>query len=76
MQVTVGQLTFNAYAVNVARLIGTTAGYDIDVEPMAPGTVKVTATDKNGHSLRASGSTEEAACLKIINKLAEVMNGR
>ncbi len=76
MQVTVGQLTFNAYAVNVARLIGTTAGYDIDLEPMAPGTVRVTATSQSGQTLRATGHDAEAACLNIINKLAEVMNGR
>ncbi len=73
MQVQVGKLSFNAHAVAVARMIATTAGYDCDVEPMAPGLVKVTATGPS--TLRSSGRTAEEACERIIEKLIKEMNG-
>lgn len=72
MQVTVGQLSFVSSAVAVARMIATTAGYDCDVEPMAPGHVTVTATGRK--TLRASGKTAEEACERIIEQLIKDMH--
>ena len=76
MQVTVGKLVFNAWSVNVARLVGATAEYDIDVEPMEPGKVRITATGHAGGKIVVTGKTHDDACEQIINRLAGELHGR
>lgn len=69
--VTVGKLKLNVLPVNVARMIAATAGYSVDLEPMEPGRVKVTATKDGAGPLHGTGKNVDDACLDIINKIVK-----
>ncbi len=71
MQVSLPELVlaFKAPTLEVARMVAGAAGYtDVDIEPMEPGRVKVTAV-KGDKVLRIIGETVQDVCGKLIGKL-------
>lgn len=72
MEVTVrtedGDLSFVAPTLEVARLVASAHGFHVDVEPMEPGRVKLTAT-RSTTTIRTTGSTENEAAAKLIKGL-------
>lgn len=65
-----GVLNVNAGVLDVARLVASAHGFHLDIEPMAPGAAKLTATHgTTGAIVRANGSSVEAAAEKLIGLL-------
>jgi hypothetical protein len=63
-----GWLTFEAPTLEVARLIASASGFDVDLEPGAPGQVALRA-HRNGVTITTSGTTEYDAAHKLIERL-------
>lgn len=63
-----GWLTFEAPTLEVARLVASASGFNVDVEPGAPGAVKLTAT-RDGVNIVTNGTTVYDAAEKLIRKL-------
>ena len=72
MQVTVrteeGDLSFEAPTIEVARLVASAHGFHVDVEPMEPGRVKLTAS-RGKATIHCSGPTVNGAAAKLIKGL-------
>ncbi len=64
--------SFDAPTLTVACLVANTCGFqDVDVEPMEPGRVRITAkSDKR--TITYTGTTVHDACHKLIVALAGV----
>ncbi len=59
----------NCHILELTRLLASSTGYhDVDVEPMEPGRVKITAHG-SGPKLHFSGKDLEDACRKLIESL-------
>ena len=69
VRTTEGWLTFEAPTLEVARLIASASGFNVDVEPGAPGHVKLTAT-RGDLTINTSGTTVYDAAEKLITRLA------
>ena len=64
-----GWLTFDAPTLEVARLVASASGFNVDVEPGAPGTVRLTA--QNGKAtIITNGSNVYEAAEKLIKRLS------
>lgn len=67
-----GNLVFDAQTLDVARLVASTRGFHLDIEPMGPGAAKLTATHhRTGAIIRANGTSVWHAAEKLINLLTE-----
>ncbi len=66
-----GWLSFEAPTLEVARLIASASGFNVDVEPGAPGHVKLTAS-RGDVTINCSGSTVYDAAEKLIKRLCHV----
>ncbi len=64
-----GWLSFEAPTLEVARLVASCHGFNVDVEPGAPGACKLTAT-KGDITINTNGSTVYDAAEKLIKRLA------
>jgi hypothetical protein len=67
-----GWLSFEAPTLEVARLIASASGFNVDLEPGAPGHVKLTATrqgPKGPVTITTNGSTVYEAAEKLIKGL-------
>lgn len=60
-----GDLGFIATTIEVARLVASAHGFHVDVEPMEPGRVKVTARRLEA-TIHCSGSSVNDAASKLI----------
>ncbi len=69
MQVTIGLRTLCVPTVDVARMVGSAAGFHIDLEPMEPGRVRVTASGLT-EKMTFTGVDVQEACQKLIERLA------
>ncbi len=56
--------------MDVARLVASAHGFNVDLEPGAPGYVKLTADHPNGAVLHYSGATVNEAAAKLIKGLS------
>ena len=64
------KVTFHSESLDVARLVASTFGYDVDIEPGEPGKNKLTATDRRtGHTVTANGTSPTVAAEKLIELL-------
>ena len=64
-----GDLNFMAPTIEVARLVASAHGYHVDVEPGAPGHVKLTATSvKSKATIVVNGTTVNDAAGKLVGK--------
>ena len=62
-----GYMSFEAPTLEVARLVASAHGYDVDLEPMEPGRVKLTATHrKKGTTIAYSGKGENEVAHKML----------
>lgn len=72
MRVTVetaeGNLNFEAPTLEVARLVASAHGFDVDLEPMEPGRVKLRA-HRGKTTINCTGSTENDAAEKLLKGL-------
>jgi hypothetical protein len=64
-----GELAFQAPTLEVARLIASTHGFHVDVEPGAPGHCKLSAT-RDGATIVCNGTCPEDAAAKLIRGFA------
>jgi hypothetical protein len=64
-----GWLRFDAPTLEVARLLASVYGWDVDCEPGAPGKVQLTAK-RGDATIRTNGTTVYDAAEKLIGKLA------
>ncbi len=64
-------ISFQAPTLDVARLVASAHGFHVDVEPMEPGRVKLTASSlvKDGVTIHCSGSTLNEAAASLIKRL-------
>ncbi len=67
-----GWLSFEAPTLEVARLIASASGFNVDVEPGAPGNVRLTAS-REGTTINCSGTTVYDAAEKLIKRLCHVV---
>lgn len=63
-----GWLTFEAPTLEVARLVASASGFNVDVEPGAPGTCRLTAV-RGDITINCNGTTEWDAAAKLIKRL-------
>ncbi len=63
-----GWLSFEAPTLEVARLIASASGFNVDVEPGAPGSVSLTAV-RGEITIKTSGTTVYDAADKLIKRL-------
>lgn len=70
MNVTVGKVNLgNVDAVDVARMVASVYHfYDVDIEPLEPGRVKLTARAQNV-TIRKNGTSQRDVCEQFINEL-------
>ena len=68
-----GVTVVNAPELEVARLVATSRGYHVDVEPMEPGKYRLTAS-KGGATIRLNGASLEDVSLKLIETLTPKEN--
>jgi len=62
-----GRMSCEAPTLEVARLVASAHGYDVDLEPMEPGRVKLTAVHrKKGTTISFSGSGENEVAFKML----------
>ena len=62
---------FHAPTIEVARLLAASTGYNCDLEPGAPGAVKLTAT-RDGVTITVNGKNVNDAAEKLVRKLTSV----
>ena len=60
-----GVLSFEAPTIEVARLVASAHGFHVDMEPMEPGRVKLTAR-RGEATINCSGATVNDAAAKLI----------
>ncbi len=63
-----GWLSFHAPTLEVARLVASASGFNVDCEPGEPGKVKLTAT-RGSITIVTHGTTNYDAAEKLIRKL-------
>ena len=63
-----GWLSFEAPTLEVARLVASASGFNVDVEPGAPGRVDLTA-QCGQVTIKTSGNTVYEAAEKLIKRL-------
>ena len=63
-------LTFEAPTLEVARLVASACGWEVDVEPLEPGRVSLKA-HRNGATIGVTGTTVYDAAEKLISRLTE-----
>ena len=68
VKTTEGWLKFEVSTLEIARLVASARGFMCDLEPGAPGAVKLTATDGES-TIITNGSTVYDAAEKLIGKL-------
>ena len=64
-----GWLTFEAPTLEIARLVASASGFNVDVEPGAPGHVGLKA-ERNGVTIKTTGTTVYEAAEKLITRLS------
>ena len=63
-----GKVDVNADVLDVVRMVASTAGYMVDIEPMEPGKFRITATREAG-SIRVHGPTLYEAADELIGRM-------
>lgn len=63
-----GWISFDAPTLEVARLIASASGFNVDVEPGEPGKVKLTA-QRGNITITTNGSTVYDAAEKLLREL-------
>ncbi len=63
-----GWLSFHVPTLEVARLVASASGFHVDLEPGAPGNVKLTAI-RGDITINCSGTTVYDAAEKLIKRL-------
>ncbi len=70
MEVTIGQGRVAARAIDVARMVAATYGYDVDLEPMGPYT-RLTAK-RGDETIRINGANQKDVCESFVNQMIGV----